>query len=106
MIEAIITSPEVAVLHVDYEVLGEQRVPIPEAIGEIEAAAEALLLRTLEIGCRAADGRAVDVDAEHQVLAEAGRGGGGAGPAGWARGSRRYRGGAPKTRGGTGRGER
>src|SRR2546430_14300108 len=73
MIEAIITSPEVAVLHVDYEVLGEQRVPIPEALGEIEAAAEALLLRTLEIGCRAADGRAVDVDAEHQGLAEAGR---------------------------------
>src|SRR5438067_11744661 len=73
MIAAITTSPEVAVLHVDYEVLGEQRVPIPAAIGEIEAAAEALLLRTLEIGCRAADGRAVDVDAEHQVLAEAGR---------------------------------
>src|SRR3989442_15388265 len=73
MIEAIITRPEVPILHVAHEVLREERVALPEAIGDVDAAAQALLLRPWEPVDRAADGGAIDIEAEHEIRGEAGR---------------------------------
>src|SRR5712692_549342 len=73
MIEAIIPRPEVPVLHVAHEVLAKERVAVPEAVGDVDAAAQALLLRPWEPIDRAADGGAIDIEAEHEVRGEAGR---------------------------------
>src|SRR5437867_6829236 len=73
MIEAIITRPEVPVLHVAHEVLREEQVALPEAIGDVDAAAKAPLLRSWEPVDRAADGGAIDIEAEHEVRGETGR---------------------------------
>ena len=45
MRQAVIGEPEVSVLGVADEVLGEQRVASPEAIGDVDATGQALLLR-------------------------------------------------------------
>src|SRR6266849_6077453 len=73
MIDSVVTGPEISILHVAHKVLGEDRVTVPEAIGHVDATAEALLLRTREIERRAADDGPVEVDAEHQVRGEARR---------------------------------
>src|SRR5436309_631781 len=70
MIDAVVASLETPVLHVTHQVLREERVAVPEAIGEVDAAAEALLLRAREIEGRAADDRAVGLDAQHQIGGE------------------------------------
>src|SRR2546428_13448462 len=77
MIEAIITRPEVPILHVAHEVLREERVAVPEAIGDVDAAAQALLLRPWELVDRAADGSAIDIEAAHEVRGATGREAGG-----------------------------
>src|SRR5437867_7200271 len=70
MIDAVVASLETPVFHVTHQVLGEERIAVPEAIGEVDAAAEALLLRAREIEGRAADDRAVGLDAQHQIGGE------------------------------------
>src|SRR5215813_1017687 len=73
VIDAVVSRPEVAVLHVGNQVLREDRVAVPESVGDVEAAAEALLLRRRGIEGRAPDDRVVEVDAQHQIRREAGR---------------------------------
>src|SRR2546422_9722499 len=77
MIDAVIASPEVPVLDVAHEVLHEERIAVGEAVGDIDAPTDAPLLRPREPVCRAADLRILQVEAEHEVRAEAGRGPGG-----------------------------
>src|SRR5438093_8830854 len=73
MFEPVIAGDEVPVLNVVHQVLHKKGVAVPEAIREIEAAAEALLLSPLDKSCGVADGRPIDVDAEHQIRGEPGR---------------------------------
>ncbi len=67
MIEAVVAGLEVSVLDVTHEVLGEQGVAVPEMIGNVDAAAQAPLLRTRESVHRAADDSAIGLESEHQV---------------------------------------
>src|SRR5712664_2267322 len=73
MVDAVIASPEVPVLDVAHEVLHEERIAVGEAVGDIDAPTDAPLLRPREPVCRAADLRILQVEAEHEVRAEAGR---------------------------------
>src|SRR5262245_23057272 len=72
VIDAIVARSKIAVLDAADHVLGKDRIPIPEAVGEVEAAAEALLLRTADTIRRAPDQCVVEVDAEHQIWRETG----------------------------------
>ena len=71
MVDAVVAGPEISVLHVADQILREDRIAVPEAIGQVETAAEALLLRAGEIERGAADDGPIEVDAEHHVRRDA-----------------------------------
>src|SRR6266481_4085061 len=70
LVDSTITGPEVSVLHIADQVLRKDRKAARKAIGHVQAAAEALLLRAVEIERGAADDGPVEIDAEHQVRCE------------------------------------
>src|SRR5262245_64186795 len=73
MVDSVVAGSEISVLNVADIVLREERIAIPEPIGDVDAAAEPLLLRAGAIERRAADDGPVEVHPEHQVGREARR---------------------------------
>src|SRR5439155_16952116 len=71
MLEVVIAGSELSILDITEEVLREDRVAFPEAIREVDAAAEAFLLRTGEVLHRAPDHGPVEVETQHQIWCEA-----------------------------------
>src|SRR6266581_2441103 len=67
MIETVIARLELAVFDVAHEILRKQGVAVPEAEGDVDAAAQALLLRPLKAVHGAADDRALSLESKHQV---------------------------------------
>src|SRR5437762_6929779 len=73
MLEAVVARPELSVLHVADEVLGEERVALPEAVREVDAAPGARLLRTWEADDGAPDDGPIDLEPQHDVRSDARR---------------------------------
>ena len=71
MLEAVISRPELPGLDITDEVLREERAASPEAIQDVDSSPEAFLLRTRKIGHRAPNDGSVEVEAQHQIRAEA-----------------------------------
>src|SRR5262245_7493017 len=71
LIDAVVPGSEVSVLHVAHHVLREDRIALPEPVGDVDPTAQALLPGTGGRVGRAPDDRAVEVDAQHQVWGEA-----------------------------------
>src|SRR5205807_8567235 len=73
MLEAIVARPELPVLHVAHQVLGEERVAVPEAVREVDAAPGACLLWTWEADHGAPDDGPIDLQSQHDVRRDARR---------------------------------
>src|SRR5437762_4384243 len=71
MLEAVVARPELSVLHVADEVLGEERVALPEAVREVDAAPGARLSRTWEADDGAPDDGPIDLEPQHDVRSDA-----------------------------------
>src|SRR5207244_13321323 len=73
VVDAVVPRPELAVLDVAHEPLGEERIAVREAPGYVDSAPEPLLLRAREAVDRAADDGPLDVEADHQIRRHTGR---------------------------------
>src|SRR5438270_12833053 len=71
MLEAIVARPELSVLHVAHQVLGEERVAVPEAVREVDATPGPCLLRTREADDGAPDDGPIDLEPQHDVRCDA-----------------------------------
>src|SRR5439155_14190753 len=73
MLEAVVARPELSVLHVAHQVLSEERVAVPEAVREVDAAPGARLLRTGEADHGVSDDGPIDLQSQHDVRRDARR---------------------------------
>jgi hypothetical protein len=74
MVKTIAAGYEVPVLDVAHEVLREQGITVPEAKRDVDAATQALFLRTGEIANRAPNDCTLELEPEHEVGQDPGRG--------------------------------